>query len=290
MRTKMEQTRALDAASVENINKNRHLGILRQRISQMERLGGAGCKKQRNSLSLFAAVDRLWPENGLPTACLHEVRGHGLAGHSAATTFVAALGGRMGRLGHDAAQRKTMQGHVLWCARKSDAHGTRFYAPGLAQVGLPPSRLLAVEASTDTEVLALMEEGLRHSSLACVIGEVEHLSLVASRRLQLAAEKSGVSACVARLPPRSTDARNAKSEPIAAVSRWRVTVLPSTPEAIAESGRARWQLELFHSRMGATGQWIVEAPDAQGHLHLSSALGDEFAQAAVTPQRRMAAG
>jgi protein ImuA len=41
-----------------------------------------------------------------------------------------------------------------------------------------------------------MEEGLRHSALAAVVGEVIRLPLTASRRLQLAAEQSGVTALV----------------------------------------------------------------------------------------------
>jgi len=279
----------VDGSAVEKTRKNEDLALLRQRISQMERISGGGNKRMQTSIPLFAAADRLWPEGGLPTGCLHEVRGRGLAGYGAVTTFVAALGGRLG-CARKATRKQAACSHVLWCTRPKDAHGSGFYAPGLAQVGLAPSRLLVVRTTNDAEMLAVMEEGLRHPDLVCVIGEVDRLGLVASRRLQLAAEKSGVTAFVARLPSRRADTDLAKTEPIAAASRWLITVRPATPHNIAEAGQARWQLELFHSRMGATGQWIVEAPDAQGHLHLSSALGDEFAQTPVAPQWRVAAG
>ncbi|MEJ7317026.1 hypothetical protein, partial [Staphylococcus epidermidis] len=66
---------------------------------------------------------------------------------------------------------------------------TRFdlYAPGLEQAGLNPATLLFVEVREDKDVLAVMEDGLRHGGLAAVVGEVKRANMVATRRLQLAA-------------------------------------------------------------------------------------------------------
>jgi protein ImuA len=50
----------------------------------------------------------------------------------------------------------------------------------------------------DAEVLPVMEEGVRCPGLAGVVGEIGPLSLTASRRLQHAAEASGVVALVLR--------------------------------------------------------------------------------------------
>jgi protein ImuA len=55
-----------------------------------------------------------------------------------------------------------------------------------------PDRVIYVEAGDEPSVLACFEEGLRHGVLGAVVAEVAGLSMTASRRLQLAAEGSGV--------------------------------------------------------------------------------------------------
>jgi protein ImuA len=66
------------------------------------------------------------------------------------------------------------------------------FAPALAQAGLAPDRVIYVEAGDDKAVLPCFEEALRHHKLGAVLAEVSRLSMTASRRLQLAAESSGV--------------------------------------------------------------------------------------------------
>jgi protein ImuA len=245
---------------LKNQEKAADLAALRTRIRQLERLGGAKPPARPAALPLLAPFDALWPAGGLPLGCLHEARSDGsLAGSAALCAFAGCIAGRLGA--------------VLWCARTRDAHGARLYAPGLAQIGLPAEKLLLATAFSDAALLAVMEEGLAHPLLGCVVGEVERLSLTASRRLQLAAEKSGVTALALRPSPRAAEA------PIAAASRWRVTPFPSAAHAIAESGKARWRLELLQARCGAAHDWIVEAPDAQGHLRLSANVDNGFASA-----------
>ena len=277
-------------------SKTAALAALRAQVLRLERLGGAASRVVP-ALPLFAAHDRLWPEKGLPLGCLHEAGSDGsLAGTAALSAFTGALAGRIAR---------AQGSFVLWCARGRDGDGSGFYAPGLAQVGLAPERLLAVRASSDAALLAVMEEALAHPLLAAVVGEIERLSLTASRRLSLAAEKSGVTAFVLRtsravnardsndcgLPPRARK-RFTTIEPIAAAGRWRVSAVPSAPHVIPEAGAARLKLELLSSRAGAAGEWIVEAPHAQGDFRLSAAVGDEPAPAARDAARplRLAAG
>ena len=260
---------------MEMANKNNDLDVLKQRIRQLERLGGAVGKAEGvKALPLLPVLDHLWPEQGLPLGCLHEARGDGgLSSYGAVTAFTAAIAGRLGK--------------VLWCGKRADRTNAGLYGPGLAQVGLKPDQMLAVTASTDDDILAVMEEGLRHPVLASVVGEVERLNLTSRRRLQLAAEKSGVTAFVLRTPSR----RNGlQTEPIAAASRWRITPAPSAPHSIPDAGRARWRLELFQSRSGATGEWMIEAPDAQGYFRLSSPVADGFAKAPAAPRQRLATG
>jgi protein ImuA len=66
------------------------------------------------------------------------------------------------------------------------------FAPAIAQAGLLPNRVIYIDAGDEQSVLACFEEGLRHGELGAVVAEVAKLSMTASRRLQLAAEGSGV--------------------------------------------------------------------------------------------------
>jgi protein ImuA len=149
-------------------------------------------------------------------------------------------------------------------------------------MGLASQRLLIARTRSDKDALAVMEEALRHGAFGAVVGEIERLDLTASRRLQLAAEKTGTMSLILR----RVDAGKALN-PIACASRWRIAPQPSSPvhagaaEILKLPGRARWELELLRSRHGTRGYWIVEAPDAQGHLHLPAALADRGAAEAM---------
>ena len=116
----------------------------------------------------------------------------------------------------------------------------------------------------------MLEEGLRHGALGAVVAEVAKLSMTASRRLQLAAEGSGVIGIAIRRWRRHMAADF--GQPTAAVTRWRVSALPSTPLPVPGVGRARWQLELIRCRAGESTRFEVEACDAKGRLALPSNL------------------
>jgi protein ImuA len=104
-----------------------------------------------------------------------------------------------------------------------------------------------------------------------VIAEVATLSMTASRRLQLAAEGSGTIGIAIRRWRRQSEAAGF-GQPTAAVTRWRVSVLPSTPLSVPSVGRPRWRLELIRCRAGESADFEVEARDAKGRLALSSNL------------------
>jgi len=178
---------------------------------------------------------------------------------------------------------------VLWVLGQPD-----LFAPALDAVGLNPARVIYAEAGKPKTVLLTMEEGLRHAGLASVVGELSgRLTLTASRRLQLAAEQSGVTCFALRRSRGHDDALLA--EPTAAMTRWRVAALPSPPP-LAHSpktpglARPRWRLELVRCRGGEPASWIVEAcHDTTGRLGLPADLADRSA-AAAAGRRRAAAG
>src|SRR5262252_7633041 len=146
---------------------------LRERIRCLE--GGA---RHRRAVLPFGikAIDERLPDGGLALGALHEVAGggNGAVDGAAAALFAAGIAART-------------RGQVLWCVTRQD-----LFAPALAQAGLAADRVIYIEAGDEKSVLACFEEALRYRKLGAVVAEVAHLSMTASRRLQLAAEDSGV--------------------------------------------------------------------------------------------------
>jgi protein ImuA len=110
--------------------------------------------------------------------------------------------------------------------------------------------------------------------------------MTASRRLQLAAEGSGAIGLALRRRRRQAQAAEF-SQPTAAMTRWRVSVLPSTPLPVPGVGRARWRLELLRCRRGESAEFEVEACGARGRLALSQVKSEKLSPRVLT--RRQAA-
>ena len=219
------------------------------------------------------AVDRRLEGGGLAAAALHEVAGAraGFADDAAACLFIAGI----------AARRAAGGRTVLWALARRD-----LFAPGLAQAGLPPERLIYAECGCDEDVLAVMEEGLRHGGLAAVVGEVGKAAMAATRRLQLAAEQGGTMALMLRRWRKP--AADPLGAPSAAVTRWRIACVPSGELPVPGVGRARWRATLARQRGGELHEWIVESPDAEGRLALPAHAPDRSAAADRTERRAAA--
>jgi protein ImuA len=161
-------------------------------------------------------------------------------------------------------------GEILWCLPRPDLYG-----PGIAAHGLDPGRVVLVSAPRDGEILWAMEEGLRAPGIAAVVGEVGTLPAVASRRLQLAAERSGITAFLLRRWREGGQAARERALPNAATTRWRIAAIPS-PLVRNEPGvgRARWRVELLRCRGGEPACWEMEVPDATDHVSLAATLAD----------------
>jgi protein ImuA len=161
-------------------------------------------------------------------------------------------------------------GVVLWCLPRPDLYG-----PGLAAHGLDPGRVVLVQAPRDAEILWAMEEGLRAPGIIAVIGEVGALPAVASRRLQLAAERSGITAFLLRRWRDGGQAARERNLPNAATTRWRIVALPSSSVRSEPGvGRPRWRVELLRCRGGEPACWEVEVANATGHVSLAAELAD----------------
>src|SRR5438128_11681917 len=202
------------------------LAALRERIRHIEQPASHGVLPFG-----VAAIDRALPGGGLALGAVHEILG--IDGDeedgAAACGFIAGLLARI------------RMGPVLWCLKRPDLYG-----PGLLAHGLEPARLVLVWARRDDELLWAIEEGLRTPGLAAVVGEVGRLPMVAGRRLQLAAERSGVTAFVLRRWRNGEEARAERERPSVALTRWRVMALPSRDIAgMPGIGSPRWRVELL---------------------------------------------
>lgn len=237
------------------------LAGLRARIVQIERGGAAGVHAV---LPLgVMAIDAALPGGGLARGAVHEMAG------AAAGGFAAMVAGRLG-------------GAVLWCA--AAASRTVLYGPGLAGFGLDTDALVIVRCASWRDMLWAMEEGLREPALAAVIGEPEcAVSLTASRRLQLAAEASGVTGLILRHGGEADTLA-----PSAVFSRWRAEPAPMAGSADAPPSAARWTLELLRCRGGLAERgrrWTVEWRDAAGDLSLVPEPADRPAAPDIACQR-----
>ncbi|WP_246702491.1 damage-inducible mutagenesis protein [Starkeya sp. ORNL1] len=238
------------------------LAELRERIAHLD---GSGVRVRPGLPFGVEAIDRHLPGGGLLRGALHEVSGAGedFTYGAAAALFIAGVLARL-------------DGPVLWCLRRRD-----LFAPGLANAGLDPDRVIYAEAGDAKNVLLAMEEGLRHAPLAGVVGEIDRIGLTASRRLNLAAEESGVLAFALKRGWRHGDVE--REEPSAAHTRWRVGAMPSRALEVPGLGRALWRLELTRCRNGEAAQWLVEACDEQGRIALADVGAARSAPATPAP-------
>jgi protein ImuA len=241
---------------------------LREQVRRLERAHSAA-RAGRNARPLgLPEIDALLPDGGLLTGALHEIEAGPspscrVAAHDgAALGFTAFLLSRFGQ--------NSNRGTILWCRQPVGVHDAPPYAPALAQ-WFDPARLLMVTVRREEDLYWAMEEGLRCSGIAAVLGEFAHsharaADATAGRRLSLAAEKNGRPALLLRAqpaPPQSV-----------CVTRWRVASAVSTSPTLCP----RWQVELRRNRYGAPSveeipSWLVE-------------WNDETHRLAVVPQTR----
>ncbi|MGP4727282.1 ImuA family protein [Agrobacterium deltaense] len=227
---------------------------LRDRIASME---GAAAKRAGTLAFGVPEIDTVLPGGGLAYGALHEFAGggSGTVDGAAAALFVAGIAART-------------KGPVIWCLTRPD-----LFFPALAQVGLHPDRVIFVESNKEEDVLANMEEGLSFGGLGAVVGELVRLPMVSSRRLQLAAERTGTMALGVRRWRRQTEA-NDFGQPTASTTRWRVSVMPSEELPVPGVGRPQWFLELMRVKAGECAEFLVRACDDKGRIHLSSGSAD----------------
>ena len=228
---------------IQNHAKTEILDDLRQRIAHLERFG-QNPKDWPAPLAFdIAVIDECLPWGGLAPAALHEIVPATPGVMTAALGFAAACLGLAAR-----------RAPILWC-RSSENRCENLYAPGLEKFGLCPDNLIIVNAAGERELLWGMEEALHNGALAAVLGEVQTLTTVSSRRLQLAAERGATTAFLLR---NRFDANIITS----AMTRWRINAAVSNHPLGPWPGATRWDVILERCRGGVGGNWLLEWKDA----------------------------
>lgn len=176
---------------------------------------------------------------GMTTGCVHEIYTVGIGDSGSAMGFAAAL-----------ACVVADDMPVLWL-RTSPArmpHGLP-QGQGLVELGVDPATWLFGVASSHRLLLQSTADALRCTALGAVIveswGAMREWDLTASRRLTLAAEKSGVPLLLLRIA--------AQPVPSAAQTRWQVKAAPSHAFPAAAPGLPSFSVELLRQRGGPSG-------------------------------------
>ena len=220
------------------------LAALRGDIERIETHGDLHAPKR---VALGHAEADAVLRGGLAVATVHEVfcEGHQ---STVATGFIAGLAGCI-----------TARRPLVWVRQDfSELESGALSMSGLAELGLDPRCLVTVRATDSESALRTAADALACDALGAVVldvwGEPRQLDLVASRKLTLAAQASGVTGLVLRIA--------ATPSPSTAETRWIVRAAHSPP-AVQSAPWSAWgapvfDAELVRNRHGPVGRWIME--------------------------------
>jgi protein ImuA len=258
------------------------LAALRGNIERIEAHGGAYLPS-RVALGHTEADATL--QGGLALGAMHEVFADVGRQSAAATGFVAGLAGR-------ASARRPL----VWVRQDfSEIESGALSLSGWAELGLDSRTVVTVRAADADTALRIAADALACDALGAVVlevwGEVRQLDLVASRKLTLAAQASGVTGLLLRMA--------AEPQPSTAETRWIVRAAHSPPTSSAAWsawGAPVFDAQLVRNRHGPVGRWIMEwkcdeclfAKPAADPQPVAATPAHRPHQAPVLPQRRRA--
>ncbi|WP_369725226.1 ImuA family protein [Bradyrhizobium sp. LLZ17] len=211
---------------------------------QIERIETAEVVHHRDRVALGHDGADTALMGGLARATIHEVFCEGRQG-AAATGFVSGLAGRV-----------TARKPLLWVRQDfSETETGALSMSGLAELGLDPRRVVLVRAADVESALRTSADALACDALGAVVlelwGETRQFDLVASRKLTLAAQASGVTGLLLRMA--------AQPLPSTAETRWMLRAAHSPPGTTWSAwGAPRFDAELLRNRHGPCGRWIME--------------------------------
>lgn len=182
-------------------------------------------------------LEAAFPNGVFPTGAIHEMICPTPEQAAASSGFLGAI---LGSLMHQS-------GICLWIST-----GRKLFPPSLMKFNTEPHQVIFIDVQQEKDVLWAMEEALKCKGLVAVVAEVQEISIVQSRRLQLAVESSKVTGFLIRNDPRKLGSTTC-------VARWQITPLPSVLEnELPGVGFPHWQVELLRVRNGNPGKWELE--------------------------------
>ena len=190
-------------------------------------------------------------QGGLAVGAMHEVFAEAGRQSAAATGFVVGLAGLVSLAGRAAARRP-----LVWVRQDfTEIESGALSMSGLAELGLDPRLVVTVRAADVDTALRTAADALACDALGGVVlevwGEARQLDLVASRKLTLAAQASGVTGLLLRM--------GAEPQPSTAETRWIVRAAHSPPAAPGSAwGAPVFDAQLVRNRHGPVGRWIME--------------------------------
>lgn len=192
---------------------------------------------------------------------LHQIKAEAYRDNPAALAFALAVIAE--QVPKTAAQREL----VLWCLTKQAAcEWGRPYGPGLLSLGINPALFLVVEARNADRAAWALEEGLKSATLIAALASIEIDTLLAARRLNLAAQTSHTP-CLLLTGHREANLPGT-------LTSWRIAARRSGLAPFGEDapGNPAWQLTLERCRGEAPGRsFVVEFSHESLRLSLSAA-------------------
>lgn len=239
------------------------LAGLRQRIARLTASGGPESCPAEGWLATGHAPFDDAIDGGLAIGKVHEFFAADALDATSAAAFAALL-----------ALRTPGTAPLIWL-RTSDAapRAGHIYAPGIAELGGDPDRLLLVETPDPKMLLACANDAIRCAGSAAVIveswGKFPLLDLTAGRRLALGARDAGTTLLMLRL--------NAAPAPSVAETRWSVAAAASRELEANAPGAPAFDLDLLRWRGGAAGaHWRLD------WNHDEKAFGPNTGEAALS--------
>jgi protein ImuA len=223
------------------------LATLRGNIERIETHGDACCHR-RVALGHVEADATL--QGGLALGAVHEVFTEAGRQSAVATGFIAGL-----------ARRAAARRPLVWVRQDfTEIESGALSMSGLAEFGLDPRLLVTVRATDVDTALRTAADALACDALGAVVlevwGQARQLDLVASRKLTLAAQTSGVTCLLLRVA--------AEPLPSTAETRWIVRAAHSPPaSSLMPAAAWNWgapvfDAQLVRNRHGPVGRWIME--------------------------------
>jgi len=212
--------------------------IILQLQKEILQLQGFRYKASGDSIRpVLGPIDISFPNGVFPLACVHEFLTQSPEDMAATSGFISCLLSSLMNNG----------GVSAWIGSSQ-----KIFAAALKVFNVEPDKIIFINTKKPKELLWLFEETLKCEGLAAVVGEVSEISFTASRRFQLAVEKSRVTGFLIRNNSRNINVN-------ACTARWKILSNPSIVTGdIPGIGFPSWNIELLKIRNGKPGVWQMQ--------------------------------